>query len=270
MATALVIDDPADHRVLAYTGLSDPSRRRQFEHDDGSFVAEGVLVIRRLLASDYVVRSVLVTPARHDDLAADLAGRDEIDVYVATPSVMNAIAGFDIHRGAVAVGARRPQPTLADVLLASRTVAVLEAINDTENLGAMVRSASALGVDAMVLDPTCADPLYRRCLRVSMGEALFVPFTRVERWPGALTEVTAAGFRLLALTPARAATPIDQLSIPPDEKVALLLGAEGPGLSDAVLARSEPVRIAIARDVDSLNVGHAAAIAFHEIARRRC
>ena len=270
MAAPLVIDDPTDRRVRAYTALTDAQLRRQFEEADGSFIAEGVLVIRRLLASSYTVRSVLVTPARHADLAADLAGFDDVAVYVAEPAVMNAVAGFDIHRGAVAVAARQPLPAPAAVLASSHTIAVLEGINDVENLGAIARSASALGVDALVLDPTCADPLYRRCVRVSMGEVLFVPHTRLAPWPDGLAAVIDAGFRVLALTPDDDAPTIDQLTVARDDKIALVLGAEGPGLSAAVLARSERVRIAIRPGVDSLNVGHAAAIAFHEIARRRC
>jgi tRNA G18 (ribose-2'-O)-methylase SpoU len=264
-----VIDDPADPRVHAYTSLTDAELRRRLEAGEHVLVAEGTIVIRRLLGSDAPVRSVLLTPKRHADLAESLARRPDVEVLIAAPAVIGAVVGFDAHRGALAVAPRPADPGLAAVLATARTVVVLEGINDHENLGAIARSASALGVDALVLDPTCADPYYRRCVRVSMGEIVLLPVTRASGWPGDLATLAAAGFRLLALTPASDATAITALHFEADERVALVLGAEGPGLAAATIARAEPVRIPIRAGVDSLNVGHAAAIAFHEIARRR-
>ncbi|HRE00975.1 MAG TPA: RNA methyltransferase, partial [Ilumatobacteraceae bacterium] len=177
------------------------------------------------------------------------------------------VIGFELHRGAVAAADRADLHTLPDVLATSRTIAVLEGLNDTENLGAIARSARALGIDALVLDPTCADPFYRRAVRVSMGEILFLPVVRAVAWPGALDAIAAAGFRLLSLTPDPTATPIDAVDRRDDDRIALLLGAEGPGLTASTLARTEAVRIPQRPDVDSINVGHAAAIAFSRVGR---
>jgi tRNA G18 (ribose-2'-O)-methylase SpoU len=169
--------------------------------------------------------------------------------------------GFDLHRGALAAADR---PALLDPadLTTHRTIAVLEGVNDHENLGAIARSGRALGVAALVLDPTCADPYYRRAVRVSMGEMLHLPIGRATRWPGALAELRAAGVTVAALTPAPDAVDIQRWHRP-DGPLAILLGAEGPGLT-AAAQHAADVRLRIATDptVDSLNVGHAAAIAF--------
>jgi len=270
MVRVVPVDDPADPRIADYVGLRDADlRRRAVErHDEtphGTLIAEGIGVIRRLLTSSYPVRSLLLTELRLAALEPDLAGVDA-PVFLAERDVIRATVGFDLHRGAVAAASRLPLPSAGDVLATARTVAVLEGLNDHENLGAVARSAAALGVDGLLLDPTCADPLYRRAVRVSMGEILHLPFTRLAPWPAGLAEVRAAGFRLVALTPDRAATPIGE--VPGDGPLALLLGAEGPGLSPAALAAAdERVRIPLRADVDSLNVGHAAAIAFHRFGR---
>jgi tRNA G18 (ribose-2'-O)-methylase SpoU len=257
------IEDPSDARVDPYRGLRDVDARRRIESRHGFFVAEGVTVIRRLLASEYAVASVLALPAKAAQLAIDLEQRD-VAVYVADRAVLAGVTGFDVHRGALAIAARRPSPPLSAVVENASTVAVLEGLSDHENLGAIVRSASALGVGALLLDPTCADPLYRRCVRVSMGEVLFIPWTRVDPWPEALDAVRAAGLTMVALTPSVAAEPIDEVLKRVTGGLALLLGAEGPGLSAAVMAVADcQARIPIRASVDSLNVGHAAAIAFH-------
>ncbi len=179
---------------------------------------------------------------------------------------MAEVAGFDVHRGAVASATRLPPADLDRVLAAARTVAVLEGLNAAENLGAIARSARALGVDALLLDPTCADPLYRRTVRVSMGEILFLPHVRTGPVADLVPTLHAHGYRVLALTPSWDATDLRHRQRAHDEKLALVLGAEGPGLAAATLgAADERVRIAIAADVDSLNVGHAAAIAFDRL-----
>ena len=258
------IDDPGDPRLADYLELSDPAGRRRRERDE-LFVAEGATAIRRLLASDHEVRSVLVTPQAYKRLAAELSSLDA-PVYVAPKDVLAATVGFDLHRGAVAAARRRPLPDLEAAVAGAARIVVLEGLNDPENLGAVARSARALGVDAAVLDPTCIDPYYRRTVRVSMGEILFLPTARAADWPGDLDRLRALGFELWALTPAAKATSIWDVPVPP--RVALLLGAEGPGLSPAALgAADRTVRIPIRAEVDSLNVGHAAAVAFAALQR---
>ena len=257
------VDDPADPRLADYVGLTDAALRQR-EDADGIFIAEGELVIRELLRSPYPVRSVLVTPARHHRLAADLAATDA-PVYVATPRVMNAIVGFDIHRGAVAAGARLPLPTPDAVIAGARRLVVLEGMNDHENLGALFRNAACLGMDGVLLSPTCADPLYRRSVRVSLGHVLRVPFARLRDWPDGLDVLRRGGWKLVALTPGPEAAPVAVLDGLP-APVALILGAEGPGLSEAALAAADLwVRVPMAPGVDSLNVSAAAAIAFHRL-----
>jgi tRNA G18 (ribose-2'-O)-methylase SpoU len=253
------IDDAGDPRIADYVNLRDPSARRRIEGDE-FLIAEGVTVVRRLLRSSLHVRSVLVTPKRLlalGDAVADL----DAPVYVADPEVLAATVGFDLHRGAVAAADRPPSLPL-EALPTLRTIAVLEGLNDHENLGAIARSARALGVDAMLLDPTSADPYYRRAVRVSMGEILALPIARASTWPAALSGLRERGVTVAAMTPAPGSVDIDEWQRP-DAPLAILLGAEGPGLSAAALdAADVRLRIPIAADVDSLNVGHAAAVAF--------
>jgi tRNA G18 (ribose-2'-O)-methylase SpoU len=212
---------------------------------------------------------VLVTPqalARFAGALDDVAA----PVYVAPRAVLAATVGFDLHRGAVAAADRRPLPALAELVAAAGPVAalgVLEGLNDPENLGAIARSARAFGVAGLVLDPACIDPYYRRTVRVSMGEVLHLPVARATVWPGELAVLGAAGYETWALTPASDAAALWTLPIP--DRVAVLLGAEGRGLSPAALAAADRrVRIPIADGVDSLNVGHAAAVAFAHLTRR--
>lgn len=256
----IAITEASDVRVADYIGLRDPHHRQKLEGDE-FFIAEGINVIERLIASDFALRSVLVTPRRYDRMEPMLRAVT-CPVYVADREVLAHVAGFDLHRGAVASADRGSPRPLEDMLRTSRTIAVLEGLNDPENLGAIARSARALGVDGLVLDPTCADPFYRRTVRVSMGEILFLPTFRSADWRRDLDAIAGHGFRLLALTPAASAASIGDVSRVEGDRLALLLGAEGPGLSDTTLARAEPVRIPLRGDVDSLNVGHAAAIAF--------
>jgi tRNA G18 (ribose-2'-O)-methylase SpoU len=265
--SSIAITDAADPRIADYVGLRDPEHRRRLEGDE-LFVAEGVNVIRRLLQSPYRLRSVLVTPRHYERMIDDLRSV-ECPIYVAERDVLAAVAGFDLHRGAVAAADRATPPALGEVLRTCRTIAVLEGLNDSENLGAIARSARGLGIDALVLDPTCHDPFYRRTVRVSMGEVLFLPIARCTSWPSDLELIVAAGFRLLALTPAATAASIPDLERRAGERIAVLLGAEGPGLSDSVLRRAERIRIPLRDGVDSLNVGHAAAIAFDAVNRVR-
>ena len=263
MATVIEIEDASDPRVVDYVRLTDAELRR----DAGYFIAESLEVVRRLLAASHPVRSVLITPERYPQLADDLASLD-LPVFLAGRKVMHEVVGFNLHRGVVAVAERLPEPTLDEVVKAARTLVVLEGLNDAENLGAIFRSALALGIDAVLLDPTCADPYYRRTVRVSMGAAFQLPFLRLANWPDDLETVRRAGFELVGLTPDRNALSIDDVPTGDGSRRALLLGAEGSGLQPATLARADLlVRIPISHNFDSLNVGHAAAIAFHRLAR---
>lgn len=253
MAVLVPIDDPDDERVADYLRLTDAELRRRGE----VFLCEGVLVIRRAIETATPLRSLLVTPERWEVLRADVEPLD-LPVYVVAQDVMNAVTGFNIHRGAIAAATRpRPRP-LDDLLAGARTVAVLEGVNDVENLGAVFRNAAAFGIDAVLLDPTTADPLYRRSVRVSLGHVLAVPHARIH----GIDDVRPAGFELVALTPDADAEAIT--TIEPLDRVALVLGAEGPGLTAATLAAADRrVRIPMVDGVDSLNVATAAAIAFH-------
>ena len=239
--------------------------RTRWEPPHGLFIAEGELVLRRALRAGYAPRSFLVDAKRVDQLA-DLAAR--APVYAATQDVLEKATGFHVHRGVLASFHRRPLPTVAEVLAPARRVAVLEDVNNHTNLGAIFRGAAALGVDGVLLSPSCADPLYRRSVRVSMGEVFAIPYARLEPWPDALAEVRAAGFTVLALTPAADAVPLHELDAAARARPAVLLGAEGAGLSRAALAASDlRVVIPMHRGVDSLNVAAAAAVAFWELAR---
>jgi len=251
------VDRPDDPRLSDYVGLSDPQLRRRLEAERAFFIAESPLVVQALVRSGRTIRSVLVTPAQHAAIAGTLADVDA-PVYVASPDVLRAVVGFDLHRGAVASGARWPLPSVSSVLDGSRRVAVVQKLGDHENLGGVFRNAAAFGIDAVLLDAECADPLYRRCVRVSIGHVLTVAWTRLD----SLDDLRRVGFTLLALTPDADARPLDTVVWPP--RCALLIGSEGPGLSHEWLASAdERIRIPMRPAVDSLNVATAAAIAFY-------
>lgn len=261
------ITDPDDPRVVGYTRLTDPQLRASFEATHGLFVAEGVTLIRRLLGSGHRVLSVLVTRTKLADLGPELAGRD-LPVYVGDRAVLDALTGFPFHRGALALGARPAPVTLETVAAGAHRLVVLEDVNDHENLGAIARSAAALGSDGLVLNPRCCDPLSRRALRVSMGATLELPCVRATDWPAALGVLRGLGFTVLALTPRPGAEPLEAVRPAASDRVALLLGAEGPGLTEAALAAADRlVRIPVSSRVDSLNVAAAAAIACHHVRR---
>lgn len=247
------IESADDPRVAEFVGLRDRA-----EHSD-YFIAESKLVVSRLITSRFRVRSFLLTTRRYEQLR-DLIDPVRVPVYLASREMMQEIAGFNVHRGVLASASRRPNPTLPDVLAGARRVLVLEGSNDMENIGAAARSARALGFDALVLDPTCADPYSRRTVRVSMGEILHLKVHRCTTWPDPLEYIAGAGFETWALTPDAAANNLYDMGMP--EKVALVAGAEGPGLSDAARALTGfDVRIPLHGGVDSLNLGHALAIA---------
>ena len=259
-----IVTDPEDPRIADYRALTDVALRTRWEPPNGLFIAEGELVLRRALRAGYTPRSYLVDVKRVEALA-DLGGAP---LYAATPQVLERITGFHVHRGVLASFHRRPLPSPEQVLASAARVAVCEDVNNHTNLGAVFRAAAGLGIDGVLLSPSCADPLYRRSVRVSMGEVFAIPYARLAPWPQALERVRAAGFTLLALTPAADAVPLQRLSAAHRARPALLLGAEGAGLSAAALAACD-VRVAIPmrRGVDSLNVAAAAAVAFWELGR---
>ena len=259
-----------DDTVLEdYRALNDPERRRELERRGGFFVVEGALALAALLDSGFPIRSVLAA-ARKAERVRALVG-DRAPVVVRSDDEVEAIAGFPFHRGVLAAADRRPLLGVADVLEGADLIVIAEGLTDHENVGALFRNAAAFGADAVLLDPATADPLYRRSVRVSLGHVLRVPWTRVPTWPGGLGELRQRRFELLALTPAPHAVPIDAVALDVAArrpKVALLVGAEGAGLSDAALAACDRrVRIPIAPAVDSLNVATAAAVALHRLSR---
>jgi tRNA G18 (ribose-2'-O)-methylase SpoU len=248
-------------RLEDFRDLSRADRRPDRPGGRGLVLAEGTVVVRRLLDSPYPPRALLGVRRRISELEPELAALD-VPAFVADAGTMAAVVGFHLNRGVLASADRAPAPDLAALLARARRVAVLEAVNDHENLGALFRNAAALGVDAVLLAPGCADPLYRRSVRVSMGHVLRVPFLRGE-WPDLVKALRGAGFVLAALTPSGDVTPG---ALAGTDRLALLLGAEGPGLSDEALALADHrVGIPMAAGVDSLNVATAAAVAFHTV-----
>jgi tRNA G18 (ribose-2'-O)-methylase SpoU len=223
-------------------------------------VVEGVLALAALVASPYRIRTVLAAARRADEVRA-LVG-DRAPVLVRSDGEVAGIAGFAFHRGVLASADRRPLPDPGTLLRAGGTVVVTEGLGDHENLGALFRNAAAFGVTAVLVDPTTADPLYRRSVRVSLGHVLRVPWARTGPLPAGLDVLADHGFTVVALTPAPGAEPLRSLTWP--ERVALVVGAEGPGLTAATLAAADRrVRIPLAPGVDSLNVATAAAVVLY-------
>jgi tRNA G18 (ribose-2'-O)-methylase SpoU len=260
-----LITDPDDERIADYRALTDVELRTKWEPPNGLFIAEGELVLHRALRAGYEMRSALVDEKRVDQLTGLPPASP---LYAASQSVLQAITGFHVHRGILASFHRKPPRPVTEVLAGARRIAVLEGLNTHTNLGALFRSAAALGMDAVILSPDCADPLYRRAVRVSMGEVFAIPYAKSDDWPGTLSEIGEAGFTLLAMTPAADAVPLAGLTPAQRDRPALVLGAEGPGLTRRALAASD-VRVVIPmhNEVDSLNVATAAALAFYELTR---
>jgi tRNA G18 (ribose-2'-O)-methylase SpoU len=261
------VDDPGDPRLADFAHLRAPDRRVGIERERGIFTVEGELALRALLASGHSVRAVLVDHRRLKALAP-LSEEVDAPFYAVPPEVIGELTGFAFHRGVLAVAARPAPRSLGDVTDGARRLLIVEGVNDHENLGSLYRNAAAFGVDGVVLDPTTADPLYRRVVRVSLGHVLAVPTARAERseWPFAISSLASDGTTVLALTPDPGAAAIDEIAQNPPARWALLVGAEGPGLSeDALRAASRRVRIPIVASVDSLNVATAAAIALHRL-----
>ena len=250
------VDDP---RLADFRDLTLADRRPDRPGGRGLVIAEGVTVVRRLLDSPYPPRAVFGVPAKISQLAADVPSAP---CYAGSADLMAEVVGFHLNRGVLATADRAPVPSVPELITRSHHLAILEGINDHENLGGLFRNAAALGVNAVLLGPGCADPLYRRSVRVSMGHVLQVPFAPLNQWTEDLQQLRSAGFRVAALTPAAGAAPLVDADVH-HGRIAWLVGAEGPGLSAEALAAADlAVRIPMAPGVDSLNVATAAAIAF--------
>jgi len=262
------VDDPDDPRLDDFRDLNSVDRRPDLPSGKGLVIAEGVLVVQRMLASRFRPHALLGTDRRLAELQDDLAG-SAVPVYRTSADVMAQVVGFHLNRGVLAAARRVAESSVAEVIAGARTVAVLEGVNDHENLGSIFRNAAGLGVDTVIFGSGCADPLYRRAVRVSMGHALLVPFARAACWPADLKRLQHNGFRLMAMTPQGTACDLpDAMTAARHERVAVLVGAEGPGLTPAALRLSDVrVRIPMSRGTDSLNVATAAALAFYERAR---
>ena len=270
----LTIEDPEDPRLADYREIRDAERRRR----DGTFIAEGRQVVRRLLSvGRYRVRSALVTPPALHALGDALAAAG-VPTYLVRQDIVEAVVGMEFHHGCLAAGERGAEPTAEAVLaetLRPRLV-VLEGLGDSSNVGALFRNALAFGVGAVFLAPGTADPLYRKAIRVSSGATVAMPFARFADWPRGLERLRDAGYTVLALTPRAEAVDIDELGNggelgdgrPLPARLALLLGTEGRGLSDEALAAADlHVRIPMAPEMDSLNVAAAGAVALHWLSR---
>lgn len=269
MDPTTTINDPDDPRVADFRQINDQPARRRMESDE-YFLSEGWMSIERLIDSGHGFRSVLLSPSRVKRFLPfltrpELAG---VPVYVAEREVMRDIVGFDMPRAVLVSADRQPLVTVEHLAATSRRLIVLEALNDDENVGAIARAARAFDIDGMLLSPTCNDPYHRRTVRVSMGEILHMRVARATRdtWPDALDVLHAAGFTTWAMTPSPDAVDLWRASVP--DRLAIMLGAEGPGLTPGVLDRATTqVRIPISPAVDSLNVGHAAAITLAAVTR---
>ncbi len=268
-------DDP---RLGDYTSLTDVALRRLLEPAGGLYMAESTQVVRRALAAGHRPRSLLLAPRWLDD-AADVVAAVRAagaDVLVAPEPLLQQVTGFHLHRGAIAAMHRPALPPpgqLLDALPGARRLVVLEDVVDHTNVGAAFRSAAALGADAVLVSPRCADPLYRRSVRVSMGTVLGVPWTRLEPWPAGLDLLRERGYLVAALALADGSVDLgvleERVRAEPGLRLALLLGTEGDGLAPATLARADvTVRIPMAAGVDSLNVAAAAAVAVHALRPR--
>jgi tRNA G18 (ribose-2'-O)-methylase SpoU len=255
-----------DMRVAAYRHIADPNQLR----DLGLFVVEGRLVVRRLLdLQHWETDSILVTQPAFEALS-DVLPKTAAPVYVASQELMNSVAGFNIHRGCLALVRRPPTPTLDRIAAGPLArILVLEGVNNPDNVGGLFRSAAAFGIELVVLGPDSGDPLYRKAIRTSMGATLSIPFVQAPQWPGAIRDLRTDGFTVVALTPAMTAAPLDEIF--PHAKLALLVGSEGSGLSeDAMRTATLRIRIPTTPAVDSLNVTTAASIAmYHCFAEKR-
>ena len=286
------VTDPEDPRLGDYRGLTDVQLRRVKEPAEGLFIAEGEKVIRRALAAGYPLRSLLLEEKWLEGLQ-DVVEAADVPVFVAGRAVLDGTTGYAVHRGALAAMSRKALPTAEGLVRHASRLVVLEDVNDHTNVGTMFdigrrvtrvavlvdfvdhtnvgaafRSAAGMGVDAVLVTPRCADPLYRRAIKVSMGAVFQVPWTRIEPWPDGIEVLRDLGFTTAALTLAEDAMTLDELAANPPDRLALIFGTEGDGLRSTTVAAADlAVRIPMAGGVDSLNVAAAAAVAFHATRR---
>jgi tRNA G18 (ribose-2'-O)-methylase SpoU len=267
MASFVDVTDPADPRLADYRDLRDVELRKHLESDQGLFIAEGEKVVRRSVEAGFAPRSFLMARRWLAGLD-DVLSTSDAPCYVVDEALAEQVTGFHVHRGALASLHRRPQPSVAEVLAGARTVVVLEDVVDHTNVGAIFRSAAALGVDGILLSPRCADPLYRRSVKVAMGAVFSVPWARIEDWYDAVEALSGNGFTTIALMLADDAVDIEH-AVAGRERIALLMGTEGHGLSERWSSTSD-VRavIPMAHGIDSLNVAAATAVACY-VARAR-
>ena len=267
MSELVEVADPEDPRLADYRDLRDVQLRRHLEAEHGLFLAEGEKVVRRAVEAGHPVRSFLMAPRWLDGLADVLATTDA-PCYVVSEDLAEQVTGFHVHRGALASLERRPLPSLDAVVADARTVLVLEDVVDHTNVGAMFRSGAALGVDAVLLAPRCADPLYRRAVKVAMGAVFALPWTRLPDWYDALPDLSRRGFTTVALTLAEGAVPIEE-AVAGCDRVALVMGGEGHGLSSRWTESADRrAVIPMAAGVDSLNVAAASAVACYVVRSR--
>jgi tRNA G18 (ribose-2'-O)-methylase SpoU len=267
MAQLIEVTDASDPRLADYRDLRDVELRKHLEAEHGLFLAEGEKVVRRAAEAGFPARSFLMAPRWLDGLS-DVLERSQAPCYVVSEELAEEVTGFHVHRGALASLERRPLSSVPEVLAGARTVVVLEDVVDHTNVGAIFRSAAALGVDGVLLSPRCADPLYRRSIKVAMGAVFSVPYARLESWYDAVAELAKEGFTTVALTPAADALAIED-AVRGLDRVALLMGSEGPGLSRRWMETADRrAVIPMAAGIDSLNVAAATAVACYVTARR--
>lgn len=267
MVELVEISSADDPRLADYRDLRDVELRKALEAEHGLFLAEGEKVVRRAVEAGYDARSFLMAPRWLDGLA-DVLDRSDAPCYVIDEALAEEVTGFHVHRGALASLRRRPLPEVDDVLAGARSVLVLEDLVDHTNVGAILRSGAALGFDAVLLAPRCADPLYRRAIKVAMGAVFSLPWTRLPDWYDALPDLGARGFTTVALTLAPDAVPIEE-AVAGVDKVALVLGSEGHGLSPRwEQSADRRAIIPMSAGIDSLNVAAATAVACYVTARR--
>jgi tRNA G18 (ribose-2'-O)-methylase SpoU len=259
------VEAAADPRLAEYVDLRDVNLRRLLEAEHGIFIAEGEKVIRRASETGFEPRSFLLAPRWLDSLSDVLERWPDVPVYVVTPELAEQVTGFHVHRGALASYKRRAAVPLTELLRdAPRRIAIFDDIVDHTNVGAGFRAAVAMGVELVLVTPTCADPLYRRSIKVSMGTVFQVPWTRLDTWPGDLQLLQASGYVAAAFALTDDSITLDDLAARHDERLALIFGTEGHGLKPHVLDKADlTVRIPMAGGVDSLNVASSAAVAFY-------
>lgn len=265
MGLVVAVTDGQSVDLSDYQALTDVALRRKLEPAGGLYIAESYKVIARALEAGHVPRSIL-TSEKYLTGMTELATSLDVPIYVTSDDIIERITGYEVHRGALAAMERPALPTIETILVDAKLVVILENLVDHTNVGAIFRSVAGLGADAVIITPECADPLYRRSVRVSMGTVFQVPWTRAVAWPGALDTLRGAGFHVVGLALNEAAVSVKDFATRRPEKVALILGAEGDGIALQTLSHVDSVvQIPMLHGVDSLNVASAAAVAIYAL-----